>query len=152
MSSKAMSAATPAVSVIATVYAFTVPSVSDAFSVATKPLDKVTVTAPLVINATASACAALTVPVIVTSSLFKPVTVPAMFALYAARMSACEPVKVKIDPAFTATVVLPSKVFSVAASSDVSVKVTLYALPVPLNVEKLEARPVVNVAVTTPVV
>ena len=126
------------------------PSVKEAFSVATRPLVNVTVTAPLVIKATASAALAAIVPLNVTSSLFRPVIVPAMFALYAARTSACAPVRVVIDAAFTATVVLPFRVFKIAASSVVSVSVTLYALPVPVKLLKEAARPVVNVAVTTP--
>ena len=140
------------VSVTVTVYAFTVPSVNAAFRCAAVSVINATVTAPLVISATASACTAVTGAVSVTASLFKPVIVPAKFALYAASTSACVPVKVVAAEAFTATVVLASSAFSAAASSDVSVTVTLYALPVPLKVLKLATKPEVRLAVTTPVV
>ena len=57
-------------------------SVSAVLRSAIVAADKVAVTAPLVIRATALACAALTgSPVNVTASLFKPMIVPALLAL-----------------------------------------------------------------------
>ena len=55
-------------------------------------------------------------------------------------------------PAFTATVVLPSRVFSALAAAVVSLSVIVYALPVPARPPRVARSPWLMVAVTTPLV
>ena len=67
-------------------------------------------------------------------------------------MSERVPVKVVTEVAFTATVVLPFKVFNAPASTDASVTVMVYGLPVPVKPAKVAMSPVEIVAVMVPLV
>ena len=79
----------------------------------------VAVTTPVVWASMLFACATVAVPLLTLTRTEAPVSIVA--ALMAVSIAAAVPVSVPTEPAFTLTVVLPSRVLSAAASTEASV-------------------------------
>ena len=79
----------------------------------------VAVTTPVVWAAMLLACATVALPLFTFTATAAPVSM--VLALIAVSIAAAVPVRVPTEPAFTLTVVLPSRVLRAAASTEASV-------------------------------
>ena len=84
------------------------------------PLLIVAVTTPVVLASIVLACATVAVPLTVATTLLAVLIVAALIAV---AISAAVPVSDPTDPAFTLTVVLPSRMLRSAALTDASLTV-----------------------------
>ena len=83
----------------------------------------VAVTTPVVWASMLLACATVALPLFTLTTTAEPVSM--VEALMAVSIAAAVPVSVPTEPAFTLTVVLPSRVLRAAASTEASVTVML---------------------------